>query len=57
MIRRLAVTLAVVGFMLQGNVAQATAELKIVTAFERGTYIEIGRNLSNLIAPEADIAL
>lgn len=57
MIRTLIATFAVTGFMLQGSVVLASAEFKIVTAFERGTYIEIGRNLSNLVAPQADIAL
>src|SRR5437773_7579918 len=29
----------------------------MVTASARGTYIQIGRNLAELVAPEADIAL
>ncbi|WP_157268122.1 TAXI family TRAP transporter solute-binding subunit [Azohydromonas aeria] len=38
--------------------AQAAAvEYKIVTASERGTYIQIGRDLARFVAPEADIAL
>ena len=37
--------------------ALAAAEFKIVTASERGTYIQIGRNLAEFIAPQADIAL
>ena len=45
------------GFLLQGAVALAAAEFKIVTASERGTYIQIGRNLAQFIAPQADIAL
>jgi TRAP transporter TAXI family solute receptor len=32
-------------------------EYKIVTASERGTYIQIGRDLAKFIAPEANIAL
>ena len=57
MIRRLIAIFAVAGLVLQGSAALAAAEFKIVTAFERGTYIEIGRNLSDLIAPQADISL
>jgi TRAP transporter TAXI family solute receptor len=37
--------------------AFAAAEYKIVTASERGTYIQIGRDIGRLIAPEADIDL
>lgn len=37
--------------------AQATAQFKIVTASERGTYIEIGRDLASLVAPDAGVAL
>lgn len=37
--------------------AFATADYKIVTASERGTYIKIGRDLAQLIAPSADINL
>jgi uncharacterized protein len=57
MIKWLAVGLAVAGFLLQGATAMAAAEFKIVTASERGTYIQIGRNLAQFIAPQADIAL
>lgn len=35
----------------------AAAEFKIVTASERGTYIQIGRDLARLVAPAADIDL
>lgn len=35
----------------------AAAEFKIVTASERGTYIQIGRDLAKLVAPPADINL
>ena len=38
-------------------VAQAKAEFKIVTASERGTYIQIGRDLAKYIAEPADISL
>ena len=43
--------------MLQGTAALAALEYKIVTASERGTYIQIGRNLAEFVAPQADIAL
>lgn len=55
--KRLAVGLVATGFLFQGAVALAAAEFKIVTASERGTYIQIGRNLAQFIAPQADIAL
>lgn len=35
----------------------APVEYKIVTASERGTYIQIGRDLAKFVVPEADIAL
>jgi TRAP transporter TAXI family solute receptor len=41
---------------LQG-VAHATSEYKIVTASERGTYIQIGRDIATLVAPQADVNL
>jgi TRAP transporter TAXI family solute receptor len=37
--------------------AVAAAEYKIVTASERGTYIKIGRDLAQFVAPAADIQL
>ena len=37
--------------------AAPRAEYKIVTASERGTYIQIGRDLAKFIAPEANIDL
>src|SRR5215510_14235625 len=37
--------------------AAAAAEYKIVTASERGTYIQIGRDLAKFIAPPAQIEL
>ena len=57
MIKRLAVGVMAAGFLLHAAVALAAAEFKIVTASERGTYIQIGRNLAEFIAPQADIAL
>ena len=38
-------------------VAGAAASFKIVTASERGTYIQIGQDLARYIAPLADIQL
>jgi len=43
--------------LLQCGAALAAAEFKIVTASDRGTYIQIGRNLAEFVAPQADIAL
>ncbi|RCW71631.1 TAXI family TRAP transporter solute-binding subunit [Pseudorhodoferax soli] len=37
--------------------ALAAVEYKIVTASERGTYIKIGNDLAQLVAPSADIKL
>ncbi|HYF60262.1 MAG TPA: TAXI family TRAP transporter solute-binding subunit [Burkholderiaceae bacterium] len=37
--------------------AFAAAEYKIVTASERGTYIQIGRDIGKLVGPAADIEL
>jgi uncharacterized protein len=37
--------------------AAAQVPYKIVTASERGTYIQIGRDLANIVAPDAGIAL
>jgi len=37
--------------------AQGATPYKIVTASERGTYIQIGRDLAKFVAPEADIDL
>ncbi|MDB5759971.1 MAG: C4-dicarboxylate transporter substrate-binding protein, partial [Burkholderia sp.] len=39
------------------NAAYARAEFKIVTASERGTYIQIGRDLAKFVAEPADIGL
>jgi len=45
-------------WLLQGATALAAAlEYKIVTASERGTYIQIGKNLAQFVAPAADIDL
>ena len=49
--------LVVLGAAMLGAIAQAATPYKIVTASERGTYIQIGRDLAKFIAPEADIDL
>src|SRR4029450_4046112 len=44
-------------WLLQSAPALAAAfEYKIVTASERGTYIQIGKNLAHCVRPAADIA-
>jgi TRAP transporter TAXI family solute receptor len=43
--------------LAQSAPALAANEYKIVTASERGTYIQIGRNLAEFVAPGADIEL
>jgi TRAP transporter TAXI family solute receptor len=43
--------------LLQSSTALAAAEFKIVTASERGTYIQIGKNLAQFVAPTADFEL
>ncbi len=45
------------GLLCHGTVALAAAEYKIVTASERGTYIKIGKDLAQFVAPAADIEL
>ena len=52
---RLMSGLIAAGLTLHGVVALAAAELKIVTASARGTYIQIGRDLASFVAPPADI--
>jgi len=42
---------------LAGPGALAAVQYKIVTASERGTYIQIGRDVAKLVAPAADIEL
>jgi TRAP transporter TAXI family solute receptor len=42
---------------LLGGAAAAATPYKIVTASERGTYIQIGRDIARFVAPEADIEL
>ena len=49
--------LCALAFAAHAELACAVAEYKIVTASERGTYIQIGRDLARYIAPLADIKL
>ncbi|MEO7399893.1 MAG: TAXI family TRAP transporter solute-binding subunit [Polaromonas sp.] len=50
-------TLLMAGMLGHAPAAVAAAEYKIVTASERGTYIKIGRDLAQFVAPSADIEL
>lgn len=45
------------GLVLATSLAPAQVAYKIVTASERGTYIQIGRDLAKFVAPDAGIAL
>lgn len=49
--------LLLVGVLCHANEVLAAADYRIVTASERGTYIKIGRDLAQFVAPAADIAL
>ena len=50
-------TFLVATILCNGPAALAAADYKIVTASERGTYIKIGRDLAQFVAPSADIKL
>lgn len=50
-------TLLMAGMLCHAPAAVAAVEYKIVTASERGTYIKIGRDLAQFVAPSADIKL
>ncbi|KQP11865.1 TAXI family TRAP transporter solute-binding subunit [Pseudorhodoferax sp. Leaf267] len=52
----IACTLLMAALLLQ-NPAAAAVEYKIVTASERGTYIKIGADLAQFVAPTANIKL
>jgi len=52
---RAVTALALLGAAAGG--AHAAMQYKIVTASERGTYIQIGRDLAKFVAPSADIEL
>jgi hypothetical protein len=61
-LHRVVVFCFMLAFGVPGSVHAATAprapvEYKIVTASERGTYIQIGRDLAKFVAPEAGINL
>ncbi|MDO9164651.1 MAG: TAXI family TRAP transporter solute-binding subunit [Rhodoferax sp.] len=49
--------LLLAGLLGHGPAAVAAVEYKIVTASERGTYIKIGRDLAQFVAPAANIKL
>ncbi len=53
--KRLLLLLLTLGML--PTAAFARAEFKIVTASERGTYIQIGRDLAKFVAEPADINL
>jgi uncharacterized protein len=57
MLRMLRNAACLLTFLFPIGQAMAAAEYKIMTASERGTYIQIGRDLAKFIAPAADIAL
>ena len=54
---RLAAAALSAALMVCSGGARAAAEYKIVTASEKGTYIQIGRDLGRFVAPGADINL
>ena len=49
--------LVAAALLLQAACAWAVADYKIVTAGERGTAMQIGRDIARFVAPGADIAL
>ena len=55
--KSMAIGLTAAALLLNGAVALAAAEFKIVTASTRGTYIQIGRDIASYVAPQADIDL
>jgi TRAP transporter TAXI family solute receptor len=55
--RSLLRTLVLLAALVAVTHVMAATEYKIVTASERGTYIQIGRDLAKFVAPKADIAL
>lgn len=50
-------TVLLAGLLCHVSAAIAEVEYKIVTASERGTYIKIGRDLAQFVAPSAGIKL
>ncbi len=57
MLNMLRNTAFLAALLLAHGIASASTPYKIVTASERGTYIQIGRDLAKYIAPAADIDL
>lgn len=57
MLKTLMFALAMTVFYFNAGIAHSAAEFKIVTASERGTYIQIGRDIASFIARPADIDL
>ncbi len=57
MTKNMVSTLLLAAMLCQGSAAVAVVNYKIVTASERGTYIKIGRDLAQFVAPSADIKL
>lgn len=55
--RRLLAAAFAAGALVAPPSAHAAVDYKIVTASERGTYIQIGNDLARFVAPDADIAL
>lgn len=49
--------LLIAGMLCCASPPVAAVDYKIVTASERGTYIKIGRDLAEFVAPSADIKL
>ena len=54
---RIGATLIVAMLALMSTPALGAAKYKIVTASERGTYIQIGRDIAKFVGPAADIEL
>jgi TRAP transporter TAXI family solute receptor len=57
MLNRIAAALVATALIGYTTLAHGAAAFKIVTASERGTYIQIGQDLARYIAPLADIQL
>ena len=49
--------LLALGMLMHSALAVSAVNYKIVTASERGTYIKIGRDLAEFVAPQANIKL
>lgn len=57
MLKPFLLALAVSALSIHAGPTHSAAEFKIVTASERGTYIQFGRDIASLIAAPADIDL